>query len=185
MPFFNSFYKTIYLLLHRYYRYLWLETIDFIGFFAVTSLVTSVADGVTATRKTNERMNQNMKYHDPWEVLPPTKHINEFCKELGSEYCIRPIDQEQVIYRNFGNGYDLEISGMNTSSLRKTAVLYLWKGTNRVVKKVTDVPQKDIGKWAEWLRQKTESWKPEDFGSDRYLKREKRTIKAGDGDDAL
>jgi len=130
-------------------------------------------------------MDKNMKYREFWDVLPPTKHIKELCKELGSEYCIRPIDQEQVIYRNFGNGYDLEISGMNTSSLRKKAVLYLWKDTNRVVKEVTDVPQTDIGKWAEWLRQKTESWLPEDFGGNGYLKAEDRTIKAGDIPDAV
>lgn len=125
-----------------------------------------------------------MKYHSTWEAIPPTKHLRELCRALGSGYRIRLFDGEQVIYRDFGNGYDLEISGMNTSSHRKKATLYLWKDANRIVKKVTDVPQRDIGKWAEWLCGKAEHFASENFGKDGYLKNEVRTIRAGDGYDA-
>lgn len=125
-----------------------------------------------------------MKYHSTWEAIPPIKHLRELCHALGSGYHIRLFDGEQVIYRDFGNGYDLEISGMNTSSLRKKAILYLWKDANRIIKKVIDVPQRDIGKWAEWLRNKAEHFTSEDFGKDGYLKNEVRTIKAGDSSDA-
>ena len=57
----------------------------------------------------------------------PTKHMRELCEKLGSQYCIKDIDDEKVIYRDFGNGFDIEISGANTASLRKTVTIYLWK----------------------------------------------------------
>ncbi len=110
--------------------------------------------------------------------------MKSLCKELGPEYRITVIDLSQVIYRDFGSGFDLEISGVNTSSLRKRATLYLWHDKNRMIKIVKSVPQEDIGKWAEWLRQKTESIKPEYFDRYGYLKGEKRTISAEDGADA-
>lgn len=110
--------------------------------------------------------------------------MKSLCKELGSEYIITVIDLSQVIYRDFGNGFDLEISGVNTASLRKRATLYLWHDKNRMIKIVKSVPQDQIGKWAELLRQKAESIKPEDFDRYGYLKNEKRTIFVEDGADA-
>jgi|GEM_PF-1250242 len=110
-----------------------------------------------------------------WTVPKPTKHIKGLCRELGIEYSIVPFDLERVIYRNFGNGYDVEISRVNTTSIKKKAVIYLWKDTNRIIKIVEGVPQADIGKWVEWLRDKAESLTPEDFAEDGFLK-EERTI---------
>jgi hypothetical protein len=117
-------------------------------------------------------------------ISKPSQHMKSLCKELGPEYRITVIDLSQVIYRDFGNGFDLEVSGVNTASIRKRATLYLWHDKNRIIKIVKSVPQEDIGKWAEWLRQKTESIKPEDFDRYGYLKGEKRTISAEDGADA-
>lgn len=54
--------------------------------------------------------------------------INKLCKELGKDYCIRVIDLEKVIYRDFYNGFNVEISGMHTTSLNKKANIYLWFG---------------------------------------------------------
>ena len=81
----------------------------------------------------------------------PCKHMKDLCKELGPDYSIRMIDLEQVIYCDFGNGYDVEISRMNNSSLKKRASIYLWKDASRIVETVHDVPQCDIGDRVEEL----------------------------------
>jgi len=88
---------------------------------------------------------------DFWDVKRPTTHMRKLCKELGPEYRIRVIDLEQVIYRDFGNGYNLEISGVNTTSEKKRATLYMWWGERVIAKKIKDVPQSEIGKRADEL----------------------------------
>ena len=76
-----------------------------------------------------------------------SRHIKELCAELGLEYSIRMLDAEMVIYRSFGNGFDVEISGVNTESRRARAAIYLWDMRNgqQIVKRLDDVPQVDIG----------------------------------------
>ncbi len=72
---------------------------------------------------------------------------NALCKKLGPEYRIRTIDLERCIYRDFGNGFDVEISGMHTTSERKTATIYLWYTPEMMtVRRVDNVKQSDIGK---------------------------------------
>ena len=107
-----------------------------------------------------------------------SRHLKSLCRRLGPDYRIKMIDLEYVIHRDFSNGYDIEVSGVNTSKAGATATIYLWKDENRIVKKVTDVPQQDIGIWAEWLRGKAEHFAPADFGKDGYLKNEARTVSA-------
>jgi len=71
---------------------------------------------------------------------------NALCRKLGSEYRIRTIDLERCIYRDFGNGFDVEISGTHTTSERKTATIYLWYVPEMMtVRRVADVKQSDIG----------------------------------------
>lgn len=71
--------------------------------------------------------------------------IRALCKELGENYRICTIDLERVIYRDFGNGFNVEISGMHTSSLKKTATIYLRFGDTNdtciIVKKIAGVPR--------------------------------------------
>lgn len=55
---------------------------------------------------------------------PPT--MAELCKSLGSEYQIREIDYERCIYCDFGNGFDVEISGVKSCRKGKKLTLYLW-----------------------------------------------------------
>ena len=45
--------------------------------------------------------------------------IRALCKSLGVDYRVTTIDLERVIYRDFGNGFNVEISGMHTSSMKK------------------------------------------------------------------
>ena len=99
-------------------------------------------------------------------MKPLSRHLKLLCRQLGSEYRVTVIDLEYVINRDFGNGYDIEISGVNTSKADATATIYLWKDKKRIVKVVDGVPQQNIGKWSEWLRAKALSLTPEDF--DRF-----------------
>lgn len=56
-----------------------------------------------------------------------TQHLKELCKELGKEYSIEIIDGEWVIYSDFHNGYDVEISGVNTTGSRKRVTIFCGK----------------------------------------------------------
>lgn len=84
-------------------------------------------------------------------IKKPTEHMKKLCKELGPDYSITAIDLERVIYRDFGNGYDVEISCMNTTSTRKKARIYLWRDQDRIIKTLKDVPQSRIGEQVEHL----------------------------------
>ena len=71
---------------------------------------------------------------------------NALCKSLGPDYRILCIDLERCIYRDFGNGFDVEISGTYTTSNRKTAIVYLWYVPEKItVKRVSGVKQSEIG----------------------------------------
>ncbi len=74
------------------------------------------------------------------EKLPS---IKELLKQLGKDYRITHIDWEKVLYRNFGNGFNVEISGVSRANRRKPATIYLWFGetapTCLIVKTVRDV----------------------------------------------
>lgn len=111
------------------------------------------------------------------KMKPLSRHLKSLRRQLGSEYRVTVIDLEYVINRDFGNGYDIEISGVNTSRTDATATIYLWKNKKRIVKVVEGVQQKDIGKWSEWLRAKALSLTPEDFDRFGSLK-EPRTVHA-------
>ena len=72
---------------------------------------------------------------------------NALCKSLGPEYNIMHIDGERCIYRDFHNGFDVEISGTYTTSNRKTATIYLWYMPEKMtVKRVSGVKHSNIGK---------------------------------------
>jgi len=81
----------------------------------------------------------------------PTAHMKQLCEELGPHYYIQVIDMEQVIYRDFGNGYNVEVSGINTTSTKKLATIYLWAGNRRIIKTLHDIQQSEIGARVEEL----------------------------------
>lgn len=87
----------------------------------------------------------------------PSKNvcIKALCNSLGSQYCIREIDLEPVIYRDFGNGFNVEVSGVYTASTKKRATIYLWHGDRQpeciIVKTVRDVLREDISKTVDEL----------------------------------
>ena len=70
---------------------------------------------------------------------------NALCKSLGPEYKIMHIDGERCIYRDFHNGFDVEICDTHTTSNNKTATIYLWYMPEKMtVKRVSGVKQSDI-----------------------------------------
>lgn len=82
--------------------------------------------------------------------------IRALCQSLGKEYRVTTIDFERVIYRDFGNGFNVEISGVHTTSKRKKATIYLWYGDKALscilVDTVKDVAREDITEVVENLR---------------------------------
>lgn len=70
---------------------------------------------------------------------------DKLCKELGDRYRILCIDGERCIYRDFGNKFDVEISGTNTTSTRKKANIYLWYDGRFTVTCIKEVPFSEIG----------------------------------------
>lgn len=83
----------------------------------------------------------------------PVEHIKKLCRELGNQYSIKVIDLEPVIYRDFYNGYDIEISGVNQNRPTARATIYLWKDKREIVRTLWKVPQDGIADAVEELRQ--------------------------------
>lgn len=81
--------------------------------------------------------------------------IRALAKQLGKDFRVTVIDLEPVVYRDFGNGFNVEISGMYTTSKRKKATIYLWYGDQQpdciIVKTVHDVCREDIASVVEEL----------------------------------
>ena len=70
---------------------------------------------------------------------------DKLCRELGGEYRILYIDGERCIYRDFGNKFDVEISGTNTTSTRKKANIFLWYDGRFTITCIQAVPFSEIG----------------------------------------
>lgn len=63
-------------------------------------------------------------------------------KALGADYRIYNIDLERCLYRDYGNGFDIEISGVSRANRKCPATLYLWftrEGNPMIVKTVHNV----------------------------------------------
>ena len=74
------------------------------------------------------------------EIKAPTKGLKAICQKLGNQYSIRLFDMEQVIYRDFGNGYDVEVSGLNHNNKTFNATIYVWNAKiPRVVEKFRNI----------------------------------------------
>lgn len=62
---------------------------------------------------------------------------------LGEKYTIRSIDWEKCLYRDFGNGFNVEISGCSRANRRSSSTLYLWFSSTLydclIVKTVHDI----------------------------------------------
>lgn len=108
-----------------------------------------------------------------WEVKKPTTHMRRLCEKLGAKYSIGVIDLESVIYRDLGNGYDIEVSEVNTTSQRKKATIYLWRNKKVIVRAFKGVPQDSIDKYVEELKSFAEDLTEDDFDGGGFYKGER------------
>ena len=69
--------------------------------------------------------------------------LPELKKVLDENYSIRTIDLEKCLYRDFGNGFNVEISGCSRANRKCPATLCLWFGDRApdciIVKTVHDI----------------------------------------------
>ena len=61
-----------------------------------------------------------------FEKKQPGKKIKEVLSQLGDKYSIQTIDFENCIYLNLGNGYDIEVSGLDNAKKVFHAKIYVW-----------------------------------------------------------
>ncbi len=75
----------------------------------------------------------------------PGKKIREVCLALGSPYEIKTIDLEYVVYRDLGNGYDIEVSGLDNQRHNFEATIYVWEisGTKRTIETIKGISSVD------------------------------------------
>lgn len=95
--------------------------------------------------------------------------INKLCKSLGTDYMVKTIDGEPCVYRDFSNGFNVEISGMYTTSMKRRANLYLWRDNSPIVDSVQDVRREDIGAVVEKLRMFVDALFDAGYGGDNAL----------------
>ena len=90
------------------------------------------------------------------------KVLQALCDGLGENYKLMEIDLELCIYRDFGNRFEVEVSGVHTAKQNKKATIYLWcmdatGAHGYVIKKVGEVPRNKIGKTVEELYEYSEN----------------------------
>ena len=56
--------------------------------------------------------------------------LNDTLMYLYSDYSIKTIDMEPCIYRKISDRYDIEVSGLDNSSKRFSADVYVWDISN-------------------------------------------------------
>ena len=59
-----------------------------------------------------------------------SKKLNDTLMYLNSDYSIKTIDTEPCIYRKISDRYDIEVSGLDNSSKRFSADVYVWDISN-------------------------------------------------------
>jgi len=63
----------------------------------------------------------------------PNRALREALSYLGSDYTTKVIDGELCLYRNLGNGRDIEVSGLRSEAQRGRICNYIcvwaWPGT--------------------------------------------------------
>jgi hypothetical protein len=57
----------------------------------------------------------------------PTKALKGACTFLGEPYQLRVIDLENVIYRDLGEKYDIEVSGLDKNRKTIDCTVYVWQ----------------------------------------------------------
>ena len=90
---------------------------------------------------TNRRFYTDEDLQKYQKLSQRDKYISELGEQCGVGYTLKTIDMERCIYKDLGNGYDIEISCANKS--REKAWIYIWHwedGRYRVVEVKSDIP---------------------------------------------
>ena len=82
------------------------------------------------------------------------KRVIYLRKYLGKKYTVAFIDMEYVVYRDFGDGRDVEISCM---PYRKKANVYFWLDKTRIIRRAFNVPYDKVAEIVERFRGETEA----------------------------
>lgn len=69
-------------------------------------------------------------------------YISSICKKCGAGYTLAIIDLELCIYKDLGNGYEIEVSCVN--SPKHPAWIYIWENRSENVKTFRDVSHDDL-----------------------------------------
>ena len=97
------------------------------------------------------------------------KNLRKLAAQLGPEYSVTMIDFEPVLYRDFGNHFNAEISGMWSASKTKKATIYLWRGSSDLVKIAFKVPREEIGTVVDQMYLYTQRLISEGKDNSKYL----------------
>ncbi len=73
-----------------------------------------------------------------------TEPMKQLSAALGAQYTLMFIDEDWCLYRDLGNGYDIEVNLRGTRKISIQATIYVWQVRDQV--KVIEVIQgiKDI-----------------------------------------
>ncbi len=90
-----------------------------------------------------------------------TKRIKETLMYLGEPYVIRTIDLEEVIYTEFKNRINIEISGLNLPNKPNfNCHIYVWSPYRQVIEQIDNVKSKESLKdYLNYLTNKYENMK--------------------------
>lgn len=116
--------------------------------------------------------------HDP--------SLGELKKALGDKYHIKIIDFEKCLYRDFGNGFDVEISGCSRANHKGPATVYLWfldsPGIYTVVDVIRDVERtpEAIEKAVELCYYYAEDLIKQGYDADRKMRFTRKFVKKED-----
>jgi hypothetical protein len=73
---------------------------------------------------------------------------------LANGYTKEPIDGEICLYRDYKNGYDVEVS--RAFNRRKTVCIYVWHNKNNIVERYFDIPVGEMTLLLEDIRSRYE-----------------------------
>lgn len=74
----------------------------------------------------------------------PCKGLKDLCQSLGKEYRIISMDMERVIYRDFGNHFEIEVSRLNTNKKHPRGKIFIWKDKKTVIRTIRGIPKEQI-----------------------------------------
>ena len=95
---------------------------------------------------TNRRYYTEEQLQQYQKLSKRDKYVSDLCEKCGKGYTLKTIDFERCIYKDLGNGYDIEISSISKRWTK--ASIYVWfkypMGEYKVVKTVHDIPHNEL-----------------------------------------